>query len=131
MKTGPPLGAAVFVLLEALQILVYQTYLQVRELVDAMQEKKVPKGCYVIREGATQRSFMLYYSIFVIFCGNVKQNLTKTQQKKAASARGPSLSSFTPSIGRGSARGTPPPPARMRGAPTSRQKQNKVKTVNR
>ena len=38
-------------------------------------------------------------------------------------ARGPSLSSFTPSIGRGSVRGTPPPPARMRGAPTSRQKQ--------
>ena len=38
--------------------------------------------------------------IFVIFC-NVKTN-KKTQQKKVASARGPSLSSFTPSIDRGS-----------------------------
>ena len=53
----------------------------------------------------------------------------KTQQKKVALARGPSLSSFTPSIGRGSVRGTPPPPARMRGAPTSRQKQ-KYSNIN-
>ena len=44
-------------------------------------------------------------------------------------ARGPSLSSFTPSIGRGSVRVTTPLPARMRGAPTSRQKQNAIVTV--
>ena len=43
------------------------------------------------------------------FVEMLNKNFTKTQQKKAALAKGLSLSSSTPSIDRGSIHGTPPP----------------------
>ncbi len=35
--------------------------IQVRELVDAMHEKQVPKDCYVIREGESSSAFFTVY----------------------------------------------------------------------
>ena len=35
------------------------SFFQVQELVEAMHEKRVPKGCYVIREGQVQIIIMI------------------------------------------------------------------------
>ena len=44
-----------FLLLSSYEQFCTNCYFQMQDLTDAMHEKKIPKGCYVIREGVNSR----------------------------------------------------------------------------